>query len=377
MSESSDLMRTLEVLHQAGLDGSHWPDALEAVAALAGADGASIHILDRATGRSSGLLIGTHQDARRTWAAYYAGLPRLGPGLTSPVDAVLLDREVAARPARTGKGYLQDFALGRNFYDGMTSMIGRVTREDGSVYGSVVFSRRARRGAYGRDDADRIARVTPHLRRALEVGQRLATAQGASHSVGPLLERLPQGALLLDQDARVLLANEIARRLLSAQNGLAASSGILRADTPAETAALGRLVASVLHRSDEKVPPELILRRRSGDAPLSILAVPLPRNDRWFVLSNDPAVLVLVTDPEQRRRVSAARLRDLYGLTSAEARIAAAVAQGDGLPVVARANGISPTTARTHLKHIFEKTGARRQAQLAWLVASVAGDPGE
>ena len=102
--------------------------------------------------------------------------------------------------------------------------------------------------------------------------------------------------------------------------------------------------------------------------------MPLPRDDRWFVLSTDPAALVLVTDPEHRRGVNAARLRDLYGLTAAEARIATAVARGDGLPAAARVNGISIGTAKTHLHHVFEKTGAKRQAQLAQLVAATATD---
>jgi DNA-binding CsgD family transcriptional regulator len=45
---------------------------------------------------------------------------------------------------------------------------------------------------------------------------------------------------------------------------------------------------------------------------------------------------------------------------------------------VAKANNVSAETIKTHLKHIFEKTGTSRQAELVKLVAGIvsplAGD---
>jgi Bacterial regulatory proteins, luxR family len=40
-----------------------------------------------------------------------------------------------------------------------------------------------------------------------------------------------------------------------------------------------------------------------------------------------------------------------------------------GGPLVAQDLGISETTVRTHLRHVFQKTGTHRQADLAKLVA--------
>jgi DNA-binding CsgD family transcriptional regulator len=40
------------------------------------------------------------------------------------------------------------------------------------------------------------------------------------------------------------------------------------------------------------------------------------------------------------------------------------VLNGGGLKAVAARLGIAPTTARTHLTSIFNKTGTRRQAEL-------------
>ena len=55
-------------------------------------------------------------------------------------------------------------------------------------------------------------------------------------------------------------------------------------------------------------------------------------------------------------------------MTSAEAAVAVEVLEADGLRAVASRLGISLATARTHLAHVFDKTGTRRQAELVRLL---------
>ncbi|MBD0270407.1 MAG: helix-turn-helix transcriptional regulator, partial [Acetobacteraceae bacterium] len=54
-----------------------------------------------------------------------------------------------------------------------------------------------------------------------------------------------------------------------------------------------------------------------------------------------------------------------YGLTEAEARVAAGAARGVGLPEVAQSLGLSVATARSHAQRVFSKAGVRGQAELA------------
>ena len=54
----------------------------------------------------------------------------------------------------------------------------------------------------------------------------------------------------------------------------------------------------------------------------------------------------------------------LHGLTFGEHRVLAAVLHGDGVLAAAHRLGVSEATARLHLTHVFEKTGAQRQADL-------------
>lgn len=58
-----------------------------------------------------------------------------------------------------------------------------------------------------------------------------------------------------------------------------------------------------------------------------------------------------------------------YKLTPTELRVLLGVVEVGGVPEVAEALGIAETTVKTHLGRLYEKTGARRHADLVKLVA--------
>ena len=113
----------------------------------------------------------------------------------------------------------------------------------------------------------------------------------------------------------------------------------------------------------------MALARPVPRRPLSALVVPLKIELTWFVTGR-PAAIVFVADPDSAPRTAPDQLRNLYRLTPAEAAVAIAIARGGGLQAVADELGISLTTARTHLQHVFEKTETRRQAELGRLIAT-------
>ena len=58
-----------------------------------------------------------------------------------------------------------------------------------------------------------------------------------------------------------------------------------------------------------------------------------------------------------------------FKLTMAELRVLFAIVEVGGVPEVADVPGITPTTVRTHLSRVYEKTRVSRQADLVKLVA--------
>ncbi len=62
------------------------------------------------------------------------------------------------------------------------------------------------------------------------------------------------------------------------------------------------------------------------------------------------------------------RCRARYDLTEAQARLAIFLSEGGTVAEYAETMGLSVETVRSHLKAIFAKTGAKRQAELAILM---------
>jgi DNA-binding CsgD family transcriptional regulator len=59
-----------------------------------------------------------------------------------------------------------------------------------------------------------------------------------------------------------------------------------------------------------------------------------------------------------------------FQLTPTELRVLFAIIEVGGVPETAAVLGISEGTVRTHLHHLFGKTGTSRQAELVKLVAA-------
>jgi DNA-binding CsgD family transcriptional regulator len=78
--------------------------------------------------------------------------------------------------------------------------------------------------------------------------------------------------------------------------------------------------------------------------------------------------VLLVADPQARAAPPIAALCALYGLTAAEARLAAALAAGQGLRDYATGSGIALCTARWQLQQVLAKTDTHRQSDLVRLI---------
>jgi DNA-binding CsgD family transcriptional regulator len=133
---------------------------------------------------------------------------------------------------------------------------------------------------------------------------------------------------------------------------------------------LRRLIASCTRDSPTVGSPGGSLRvpNGAGRTALRMLVAPCPgqtseKEMNWFAPAGRTAML-LVTDPERRWHTRRSELQRRFGLTPAETELALNIIKGDGRAAAASRLGITVSTARTHLTHIFEKTGVRRQAEL-------------
>lgn len=76
----------------------------------------------------------------------------------------------------------------------------------------------------------------------------------------------------------------------------------------------------------------------------------------------------LVIETADDAHARAARLSAVHGLTRSEALLALHIGDGGSLKDFVATRGVSRNTARNQLQQVFDKTGARRQAELVRLL---------
>lgn len=221
----------------------------------------------------------------------------------------------------------------------------------------------------------RMTRLLPHLGRAIELQQRLDRAEGPDGS-GAVVDRLSQGVIQLGPNGALLRTNPAADEILGANDGLARAAAGIRAASTREDHRLQQFInaAARVNAGGSAAPGgHLRISRPSGRQSYRCLVAPLGR-DRLVVNPRHAAVVLFVSDPENLAPIDARLLQELYDLTPAEARIAAALAMGETLPKVAARLGISSNTARTLLARATSKTQTDSQLGLVRMIlASLPG----
>ncbi len=160
-----------------------------------------------------------------------------------------------------------------------------------------------------------------------------------------------------------------------------ADGGLLRAT-------LGRLVAS--DPDVNRALQDIFLAAATGDAALGAkgVAVPLAARDgeryvahilplssgarRRVGVNYAAAAVLLVQKAALATRSPIEAIAKAYKLTPMEVRVLMAIVEIGGAPQVAETLGIGEGTVKTHLKRLYQKTGASRQADLVKLFAGYA-----
>lgn len=213
------------------------------------------------------------------------------------------------------------------------------------------------------DDRDLFQAVSGHLARIVTTAERVGWMQT---TLGlDVLEAMDEAAILLDARGQVIEMTSGAERLMG--DGLTVVGRKLTSRNRSVARKLNHAVQREVTGSPDRSPPLRI--ERPGRRPILLDILPVPsRFDGVFLFAR---YMILLTDLERQPLPTAALLKQVFGLTSAEARIAVELTSGLSLSEAAETCGITRETAKTHLKAIFFKTDTNRQSALVGLIRSI------
>ena len=237
---------------------------------------------------------------------------------------------------------------------------------EGSERWCLALQRSPRQGEFKHSDK----RILQHLSARLTEIVRLSYVAGRAtlSEVASSFDRIRQAVIAINDMGRVIRANASADRLFG--DAIRVSNGqLLIRDSKAAKEyeeLLSRIRWTTPGKSLRSTP--IVVNRKNAD-PLLIEALPIDGAARApFLHARALLLLKPVTKPA---RPDWPLLAEIFGLTPAEARLAARLATGEALEQAADELAITKATARNQLQSVFRKTDVNRQAELVALLSSL------
>lgn len=361
----ADLLDLIDGAYASAADRACWPAFLDRVSTTFGGP-STIYRWSKAAPDDNRPLIDNFGEAGEAYRAHYA---RHNVWVT---DAAHVRSPITPSEQITPIGDLErtefynDWMAPQGLKHGVSCQL---SDRLGMVYNLGVI-RPPARGEFGRADQRLLAAAMPHVQRALELAHQLERLEHHVDGALAAFAGLGLGALTLDARGQVIFANAAAERMLAATPALLVRFGRLSAvreslDGPLRAAIAAATGAGRVHRGRTGA---VLAVPRAEAPPLTLSVSPLQQDQN--PAGGEPLALLILTDPLHAAEPDLAALTAIYGLTPAEAALAAALLAGETLSAYARRVGLALPTVKTQLAAAFAKLGVNRQADLVRVLAA-------
>ena len=358
-------------IYDAALDASLWQPALAKAAKFVGGSSAALFSKDAASGAGNIYHeFGTDPYYRRLYFEKYV---KLDPATTGHFFAAV-EQPISVTDLMSYEEFLET-----RFYrewvqpQGVVDFLAAVLVKSVTSVAMFGVFRHKRDGLVDEQARRRISLVIPHIRRAVLVSRTIDLKTTEAATFADTLDGLSAGMCLLDSEGRVVHANIAGRALLAMGEFLFEAGGrIVARDREIDGILRELLGAAGSGKGDVAVGTagiDLPLRTQDGTRYVAHV-LPLTSGARRLAGTNYSAVAALfirksaIEVPSPPEVIARA-----YHLTPTELRVLLAIVEVGGVPEVANSLGVAESTVKTHLGHLFEKTGVTRQADLVKIVA--------
>ena len=364
-SELEQFSTVVEKIYDAAIDTTKWDDALKAMMGLVGSKNSGIHFGDSAALNQDP----THFHALGYTEFFaskiqgYAGIWSLQSGMLDwPVGKVMHLPDILPR---------EEFINGR-FYkevlqpDGQGDYIGMIALKEGTRYVPLTLSTMYEDGPFTQRAVELIRLLAPHICRSAKIGLALDLKALNSARLEATLNSLSAGVFLVNRDSKILFMNSAAEGQIKRGHALSVTNNRL---IPKDAAA-AHAFAQALSGADDAAVGGISLALPDAAGGMVATLLPLENGERQNLSgpSAPAAFAVFVQNPAIVPPVPGAAFAQLYGLTPAELRVSLAMAPSLSPQEAADNLGLSVSTVKSHLQHIFTKTGTNKQLDLMQLL---------
>jgi DNA-binding CsgD family transcriptional regulator/PAS domain-containing protein len=360
--------RIIGQIYDCVLQPESWTGLLKLISSIGENAGSSIVVHDRAgMGRSRVFEHGADQSHLRLYFEKLASM-KLTPG-GRPHFRDLGDITTLTMLCGEKESIEHDFYVRWVKPSGFRDMIGVLVLKSGRRLAWFSVARTEIQTRYGQSDLEFMDWLSPHICRAFTMADIFDMQAIRLERLEQTVDALSTGVFLADHHG-ITYMNSSARDLLNRGGTLQIKNNRLTSARPRAADKLTVAIsASLGGNAPGKVGSHMVAipHTESGGVLASVL--PLGWQSAHNPLVGLPgSAAIFVQDASAAPQFAGKAFAKLYGLTPAELRVSLEVAKGNGLHDLTLALGITTNTAKTHLKHVFAKTGVTRQGDLARLI---------
>jgi DNA-binding CsgD family transcriptional regulator len=289
--------------------------------------------------------------------------------LSLPVGEPIVLSHLRERSLWANNRYFQQWAKPQGLHDVLNIFLTR----DSSTISTFSWGRHESAGDIGTHEIAAARLLSPHLTRAVTIGNLLDLKSMVAATFESTLNSLAVAVLLADANLRIVHANSAAESMLSTGDPIAAHTRVLTLRSPVATAALAQAVRqaaddeSAIGKRGLGVPVQ-----RADGTPCVLHVLPLRHGTLRPGLAPSAAAAIFVSPAVTPPPTPKEALAVLFDLTPTETKVFELIAGGLTQSEAAQRLAVDVTTVKSHLLRIFDKTGVRRQADLVRLGASLA-----
>lgn len=373
MSISEDaVLNLVGMAYDAALDEKKWPIFLDAFTHAVNGSSTFLRIADFQMAKASfAASVGRDPSLLEAYANHFVKLDYFAHFFeNAPLLTVNTDQEGGkwgiSPEAQRKTEYYNDFLR----LTGTEYAMGAVLFRNGNQSLQFATQRSERAGEYGEEQIRLMSMLAPHVSRAVQIHRRfghLTTEKG--HALGAL-DQLRMGVILTNSLGSPLFVNRSANSMMELELGIGVQHGRLVFSQALETNTLHKLISDAARPPGTAIGGDMRIALPAGES-LHCLITPISQelSARWGLALESGCVAVFLSKPSGLH-LAPKRLANLYGLTPAEARLAARLASLRSLAQAADDLCITTHTVRSQLKSIFAKTGTQCQSELLMLLAT-------
>ncbi|AJG18067.1 helix-turn-helix transcriptional regulator [Cupriavidus basilensis] len=359
---NEDMHGAIRGLYEGILDAQAWQQSLHTLSNIVGSAHASMIVRD--TDRDLMTVNEVVRPVQELFTAYEKEFHALDPGKLFAHNLSPGEWYIDARDF--GEGAMQRSPFYREFFHRFDLCSYAACLVERKPHYEVYFAlqRSFSQGNFTPADVSALDWALPHMRSAMAMRDRTIGLSTLAQLSGQILERLSFGVIAFSPERRVLLSNGIGERWVRrlAPTGKTGEWQLSRSLADMVTAACAPRSA---------VPAQAAIARHGNGACAQLTVLPLPPSHIFALPWQQPAALVVIHEDAQAPAELPQLLREVYGLTPAEIRLASLLATGMGLPEASERLNVRHETARSQLKAVFLKTGASTQARLTRLLTQL------